>query len=87
MGANLSEVTLNTSNVAPTTFGLAFNLPVDDKVYAQPLYVPGVAIPNQGTRNVVYVGSSFAINSAKTVKSLTLPAKRNVVILAVDVVP
>ncbi len=35
---------------------------------------------------VVYVyGYSFAINSAKTVKSLTLPANRNVMILAVDV--
>jgi hypothetical protein len=38
--------------------------------------------------HAVYVyGYSFALNSAKTVKSLTLPAKRNVVILAVDVVP
>jgi hypothetical protein len=36
---------------------------------------------------VVYVyGYSFAINSAKTLKSLTLPANRNVMILAVDVV-
>src|ERR1019366_5670653 len=35
---------------------------------------------------VVYVyGYSLAINSAKTVKSLTLPANRNVMILAVDV--
>ncbi len=29
-GANLAEVTLNTSNVAPSTFGLVFKLPVDD---------------------------------------------------------
>jgi hypothetical protein len=56
-GANLTEVILNTSNVAPATFGRAFNLPVDDRVYAQPLYVPGVAIPNQGTHNVVYVAT------------------------------
>ena len=34
---------------------------------------------------VVYVyGYSFAINSAKTVKSLTLPNNRNVVVLAID---
>src|SRR5271165_1539555 len=56
-GANLAEVTLNTSNVAPSTFGLVFKLPVDDNVYAQPLYVPGVAIPGQGTHNVVYVAT------------------------------
>jgi PQQ enzyme repeat len=56
-GANLTEVALNISNVAPATFGLVFKLPVDDKVYAQPLYVPGVVIPNQGTHNVVYVAT------------------------------
>ncbi len=56
-GANLSEVALNTSNVAPSTFGLVFKLPVDDNVYAQPLYVPSVAIPGQGTHNVVYVAT------------------------------
>ncbi len=56
-GANLTEVILNTSNVTPATFGIAFKLPVDDRVYAQPLYVPSVAIPNQGTHNVVYVAT------------------------------
>ncbi len=56
-GANLDEVTLNTSNVTPSTFGLVFKLPVDDNVYAQPLYVPNVAIAGQGTHNVVYVAT------------------------------
>ncbi len=56
-GANLAEVTLNTSNVAPSTFGLVFKLPVDDNIYAQPLYVPNVAISGQGTHNVVYVAT------------------------------
>jgi hypothetical protein len=56
-GANLAEVTLNTSNVAPSTFGLVSKLPVDDNVYAQPLYVPNVAISGQGTHNVVYVAT------------------------------
>ena len=32
-------------------------------------------------------GYSFALNSAKIVKSLTLPSNRNIVVLAVDVVP
>jgi hypothetical protein len=56
-GANLAEVTLNTSNVTPSTFGLVFKLPVDDTIYAQPLYVPNVAIASQGTHNVVYVAT------------------------------
>ncbi len=56
-GANLTETTLNTSNVAPNTFGLVFKLPVDDSVFAQPLYVPNVAMAPQGTHNVVYVAT------------------------------
>jgi hypothetical protein len=56
-GANLSETLLNTSNVAPSTFGMVFKLPVDDAIFAQPLYVPGVPIINQGTHNVVYVAT------------------------------
>src|ERR1700681_3446310 len=53
-GATLSETTLNTTNVAPGSFGLVFKLHLDDSVFAQPLYVPNVAIPNKGTHNVVY---------------------------------
>ncbi len=56
-GANLAETTLTTSNVGPNTFGLLFKLPVDDAIFAQPLYVPNVAIPNQGTHNVLYVAT------------------------------
>jgi len=56
-GANLAETTLNTSNVTPSTFGLVFKLPLDDVVFAQPLYVPNVAIPGQGTHNVVYIAT------------------------------
>jgi len=32
-------------------------------------------------------GYSFAVNSAKTVKSITLPNKSDVVVLAVDLTP
>src|ERR1700686_2261670 len=55
-GATLSETTLNTSNVAPSTFGLVFKLPVDDVIYAQPLYVPNVLV-NQTAHNVLYVAT------------------------------
>jgi hypothetical protein len=56
-GATLTETTLNTSNVGPTTFGRLFVLPVDERIYAQPLYVPNVAIPNLGSHNVLYVAT------------------------------
>ena len=56
-GANLQETTLNTNNVAPNKFGLVFKLPVDDSIYAQPLYVPNVVIPGAGTHNVAYIAT------------------------------
>src|SRR5260370_31310715 len=55
-GATLSETTLNTSNVSPSTFGLVFKLPVDDAIFAQPLYVPKV-LSNQTAHNVLYVAT------------------------------
>jgi hypothetical protein len=55
-GATLNETTLNTSNVGPSTFGLVFKLPVDDAIFAQPLYVPKVLI-NQTAHNVLYVAT------------------------------
>jgi Abnormal spindle-like microcephaly-assoc'd, ASPM-SPD-2-Hydin len=54
-GANLSETTLTTSNISVNSFGQLFTLPVDDVIFAQPLYVPNVAIAGQGTHNVIYV--------------------------------
>jgi len=56
-GANLTETALTTSNVTPSAFGMVFMLPVDDAVFAQPLYVPNVAIPNQGVHDVLYVAT------------------------------
>jgi len=56
-GANLTETTLNASNVGPNMFGLLFFLPVDERIFAQPLYVPNIAIPNQGSHNVLYVAT------------------------------
>ena len=56
-GANLNESTLTTSNVNAGQFGKLFSRSVDGQIYAQPLYVPNVNIPGQGTHNVVYVAT------------------------------
>jgi len=56
-GANLNETILNTTNVAPSTFGLVFKLPVAGNVYAQPLYVPGVLTAKRGKHNIVYMAT------------------------------
>jgi hypothetical protein len=56
-GQNLAESILTPSTVTPSQFGLQFTDAIDAAAYAQPLYVPNVAIPNQGTHNVVYVAT------------------------------
>lgn len=56
-GATLTETKLNASNVGSSAFGLTFRLPVDDVIFAQPLYVPAVAVANKGTHNVLYVAT------------------------------
>jgi hypothetical protein len=54
-GANTNEALLTPSNVNKNSFGRLFSFPVDYVVMAQPLYVPNVNIPGQGTHNVIYV--------------------------------
>jgi hypothetical protein len=56
-GAIASETMLTTSNVNPATFGKRFTDSVDAQIYAEPLYVANVTIPNQGTHNVVYIAT------------------------------
>ncbi len=56
-GQNTNETVLNPANVNSTNFGKLFEIGVQGYVYAQPLYVPGVAIPGQGTHNVLYVAT------------------------------
>jgi hypothetical protein len=56
-GQNLTETLLTPSTVSVSTFGKNGFFPVDGKVDAQPLYLSGVAIPGQGTHNVLYVAT------------------------------
>ena len=55
--ANLNETILNTSNVNVSQFGLLYSRSLDGLLYAQPLYVPSVVIPGQGTHNVIYLAT------------------------------
>src|SRR5580693_487127 len=56
-GANLSETALTTSNVNVDQFGKLYSYAIDGSIFAQPLYVPNLVIPSQGTHNVVYVAT------------------------------
>src|SRR3984893_14097623 len=57
-GWNPNDVTLTPSNVNASSFGLKFNLPVDGKVDAQPLYASNVSGGNfAGKRDLVIVAT------------------------------
>ena len=56
-GWNQYETILNVTNVGGTGFGLLTSVTLDEQVDAQPLVVPNVTIPNQGTHDVVYVAT------------------------------
>jgi outer membrane protein assembly factor BamB len=56
-GINGKETILTTANVNSATFGRLFTLNVDGLVDAQPLYLSGVNVPNQGTHNLLIVAT------------------------------
>jgi hypothetical protein len=56
-GANLNEARLTLANVKVDSFGLLFSCPVDGQIFAQPLYLSNVALPNGTTRNLVFVAT------------------------------
>ena len=53
-GQNVNEMTLTPTNVNAATFGKLGEFPVDGRVDAQPLFLSNLAIPGQGTKNVLY---------------------------------
>lgn len=56
-GANLNETTLNTSNVNAAQFGKLYERQVDGQMYAQPLYVSGLLMPDGIRHNVVLIAT------------------------------
>jgi hypothetical protein len=56
-GATVNETTLTPENVNAKQFGKLGAYKVDGAVYAQPLYVSGVPIPDKGTHNVIFVAT------------------------------
>jgi len=56
-GANTQETLLTTANVNTTSFGKLFSMVVDGFVYAQPLYVSGITMPDGSVHNVLYVAT------------------------------
>jgi len=56
-GQNLAETILTPSNVNSATFGKLFLTTLDGVVDAQPLFISGLSIPNQGTHDVLIVAT------------------------------
>jgi hypothetical protein len=56
-GMNLQETLLTPANVNSTSFGKLFSYAVDGYVYAQPLYVSGLTMPDGKAHNVLFVAT------------------------------
>ncbi len=59
-GQNQNETILTLANVNSSTFGLLFVIPTDTDSHAQPLFLPNLTIPGQGSHNVLFVATENA---------------------------
>jgi hypothetical protein len=77
-GQNLTEGILTTSNVNSSTFGKLGFYPVDGLVDAEPLYASNIAVPNNGTHNVLIAVTehdsvyAFDADSGATIWQVTM---------------
>jgi hypothetical protein len=66
-GVQSAETTLTPSNVSKENFGKLFTFPVDGQLYAQPLVVGGLGLPDGNIHNVVFAatahGSIYAFDA------------------------
>ncbi len=72
--ANLQEIALTPATVTLGNFGKLGSLPVDGQVYAHPLYVSGLALPGQGTHNVLFILTMHNIVYAYDADAMSPPA-------------
>jgi uncharacterized repeat protein (TIGR03806 family) len=56
-GADTNETLLTPATVNTNNFGLLIKYVTDGYVYTEPLYVPSVTVPGQGTHNMVIVAT------------------------------
>ena len=56
-GTNLKETILTPRNVSTHQFGKVFTIQVDGDLYAQPLYLPELQIPQKGKHNVIFLAT------------------------------
>ncbi|HEV3205224.1 MAG TPA: hypothetical protein VGY77_12605, partial [Gemmataceae bacterium] len=56
-GQNLTEENLTPDNVYAGSFGKLFSYHVDGQVYAQPLYMYGVNLPDGSTHDIVFIAT------------------------------
>jgi hypothetical protein len=76
-GQNLTEIILTTSNVNSAMFGKLGFYPMDNSVDAEPLYASNVAVPNNGTRNLLIAATengtvyAFDADSGATIWQVT----------------
>ncbi len=67
------EKVLTTLNVKADSFGFLYAYPIDGHTYAQPLYVPNLAINGQNKRNVIFIATMHNSIYAYDADSLTAP--------------